>query len=253
MDPVVLVALITSCTTLVALLLTLAANVRTTRQARRTQVLDLVARDRDPLLWAAFDLRTMLYSAVELGVLHTYAQEQDERSRTQLSWSVFTVCQYLGWVEIFRRGIPFIDLGHDKHNQRLFSHIHAVTRAFSSNHLNGEELLLLRGEQRAIGEVMTLAPGSRTEPADCIAFTAFHARLASEPDFASWIKSVQDSIEKLAALESARTERVTVLQNRLSELIDFLDPEQVRFPSRLRDRLALPESSDPGLLENWEG
>lgn len=46
---------------------------RTTRQARRTQVLDLVARDRDPLLWAAFDLRTMLYSAVELGVLHKYA------------------------------------------------------------------------------------------------------------------------------------------------------------------------------------
>jgi hypothetical protein len=42
-------------------------------------------------------------------------------------------------------------------------------------------------------------------------------------------------------------------RNRLAELIDFLDPKKVGSPARLRDRLALPESSDPKLLSNWEG
>ncbi len=253
MDPTVLVALITSCTTLVALLLTLAVNLRSAHQTRRTQVLDLVAHYRDPLLWAAFDLRTMLYASVELNLLRDRYQGQDARSRIQLNWSIFTVCQYLGWVEIFRRSIQFIDLGHDKLNQRLFGHIHAVTRAFSSSHLDGEELLLVRSEQRAIGEVMTLSADTHEQTADCTTFTAFQERLASEPEFARWITPVREGIEKLAALESARTERIVVLQNRLSELIDFLDPKKVRFPSRLRDRLALPESSNPDLLRDWEG
>jgi hypothetical protein len=112
-------------------------------------VLDLVARYRDPLLWAAFDLRTMLYASVELDVLHNCSRAQDTRSQTQLSWSVFTVCQYLGWVDVFRRGIQLIDLGHDVRSQRLFGHIHAVTRAFGSGHLDGEELLVLRSGRSA--------------------------------------------------------------------------------------------------------
>jgi hypothetical protein len=253
MDPTVLVAVITSCTTLVAVLSTLTVNLRSARQARRTQVLDLVARYRDPLLWAAFDLRTMLYSWVELNTLHKFHQEPSMRAKAYLDWSVFAVCQYLGWVEIFRRGIQFIDLGHDQRNQELFSHIHAVTRAFSSSGLDGEELSLLRNEQRAIGEAMTLSTGTRDEPADCLAFTTFQLLLAYEPDFARWISPVQDGVDKLAALESARTERVVMVQNRLSELIEFLDPKRVRFPSRLRDRLALPEFSDPRLLTDWEG
>jgi hypothetical protein len=47
LDPTEVVAMITSATTLVALLATLVVNLRSTRQARRTQVLDLVARYRD--------------------------------------------------------------------------------------------------------------------------------------------------------------------------------------------------------------
>ncbi|MBD0741689.1 hypothetical protein [Streptomyces sp. CBMA152] len=100
---------------------------------------------------------------------------------------------------------------------------------------------------------MTLVPGTRDEPADCIGFTTFQHRLAADPEFAGWIRPVREGIEKLAELESARTERVVVLQNRLSELIEFLDLKQVRFPSRLRDRLVLPESSEPRLLADWEG
>ncbi|MBD0741688.1 hypothetical protein [Streptomyces sp. CBMA152] len=149
MNSTVLVALITSCTTLAVLLVALAVNLRSAREARRTRVLDLVARYRDPLLWAAFDLRTVLYASVELNVLHDCYRGEDSRSQAQLNWSMFTACQYLGWVEIFRHGIQFIDLGHDKRNQRLFSYIHAVTQAFSSGHLDGSELLVLRSGRSA--------------------------------------------------------------------------------------------------------
>jgi hypothetical protein len=135
----------------------------------------------------------------------------------------------------------------------MFGRIHAVTRAFSSSHLAGEELRVIRSEQRAIGEVMTLAPDTHDESANCLGFTAFCARLTDDPEFARWVRPVHDGINLLAALEEAGTERVVVLQNMLSELIDFLDPEQVRFPSRLRDRLPLPESSHPELLSEWIG
>ena len=73
---------------------------------------------------------------------------------------------------------------------------------------------------------------------DCMGYAAFCSHLESDEEFARWFKVLRASIEDLAARDVARTDRLVTLQNELTDLIDFLDPEAVRFPSRRRDRLS---------------
>jgi hypothetical protein len=234
----VLVAVITSGTAMVVSLAGFALNLWHAGRTRRTQTLDLMARYRDPLLWAAFDLRSRLFNIVANGFLrreHKSGGHEWEYARNN---TLFVIAEYLGWVEIVRRGIQFLDLGDDERNRRLVRLIHDITRTFARDKLDDAALRLYRGEQRAIGELMISTDRAQGGELDCMGYAAFCSRMESDEEFARWFTRLRETIEDLATREVARTDRLVALQNRLTDLIDFLDPEAVRFPSRRRDRLS---------------
>jgi len=239
-DATVLVAVIASGTALAISLVTFAMNLWAASRSRRAQVLDLVARYRDPLLWASFDLRNRLYSIVENDALRKYYRRGGQDWDYALNYTLFLVSQYLSWVEILRRGIQFLDLGEDARNRQLIELIYEITRTFATSKLDGAALRLERGEQRAIGELMSSATGTRDDPYGCIGYAAFCTRLQNDEQFTAWLQRARTGIEDLAKRETPRTHQLVILQHRLTDLIDFLDPDAVRFPSRLRDRLTLP-------------
>jgi hypothetical protein len=241
-DSTVLVAVITAGAALVVSLVSFTTNLWMAQRDRRTKVLDLVARYRDPLLWAAFELRNRLYGiAVRQGLHHSYQQGGQDWEYTR-TYTLFAVSQYLGWAEILRRGIQFLDLGEDKRNRELVELIYDITRTFNTDRLEDDALHLPHGAQRAIGELMISLPALRDDPYGCIGYATFCARLQDDERFAAWFERTRTRLEELAKRETPATERLVMLHNRLTDLIDFLDPGGVRFPSRLRERLNPPLS-----------
>ena len=237
MEPTVLVAIITSGAAFTVSIVNFATNRWTVNRSRRTQVLDQVARYRDPLLYAAFDLRSKLHS---IATRHALCDGPDFRGRDrtyQWDYTLFVICQYLGWAEVLRRGIQFIDLGKSKSNQKLAELLFSITSAFATEYINDTTLWLERGVQRAIGELMISVPATSDGPFDCIGYATFYARRQDDAKFADWLRRVEPGLEGLTSCAGHQTERLVVLHNRLTDLVEFLDKEAVRFPSKLRERL----------------
>lgn len=234
----VLVAVITSSTAMAVSLAGFALNLWAAGRTRRTQTLDLMARYRDPMLWAAFDLRSRLFNIVANSFLRREREAGGREWEYAQNNTLFVIAEYLGWVEILRRGIQFLDVGDDERNRQLVQLIHDITRVFARSNLDDAAFCMYRGEQRAIGELMISKDRVQDGEFDCMGYAAFCSRLESDEEFARWFKGLRVSIEEFAARDVARTDRLVALQNRLTDLIDFLDPEAVRFPSRRRDRLS---------------
>ncbi|HEU0020100.1 MAG TPA: hypothetical protein VFR55_00275 [Dehalococcoidia bacterium] len=67
--------------------------------------------------------------------------------------TLYVIAGYLGWVEIIRREVQFIDLGSDEVNLTLIGLTDSISEAFLSSELPGP-FRIFQGEQRAIGEIM---------------------------------------------------------------------------------------------------
>jgi len=85
----------------------------------------------------------------------------------KLHGSVYRLCAFFGWIELYRREVAFLDAGHDGKNVRLEACIHAVQGALADGQLNEHadwnqwtDRLIFREEQRAIGEAMIRGTGT---------------------------------------------------------------------------------------------
>lgn len=240
MDPTVLVAIITSSVVLAASAASVAANLWIVNHSRRTQLLDQVARYRDPLVYAAFDLRSKLYSITERHALCTGPCSKARDQAYQWEYTLFVISQYLGWAEVLRRGIQFLDLGKHKSNQKLAELLHSITSAFATETIDDTTLWLERGVQRAIGELMISAPATGDGSFNCMGYATFHVERQENAAFAAWLGRVESGLKGLTSCAGLRTERLVKLHSCLTELIVFLDKEGVRFPGGFRHRLELP-------------
>ncbi|GAA2082337.1 hypothetical protein GCM10009801_42000 [Streptomyces albiaxialis] len=206
------------------------AEARSRDEARE----DVMSRYRDPLLWAAFDLQARVFNFARgpEAFLATYYERGTPREREYaLRSTLFVFAEYLGWVEILRRRVQFLDLGDSADNRRMVELMDAISTALNNDPGN-LSFRLFRGEQRAIGETV-IAPG---EGDTCIGYAEFSRRLDEDPVFAAWYAGLTESIREFAA-RPTRPDRLIRLQHALMDLIDFLDPQVERFPSHIRDRL----------------
>jgi hypothetical protein len=73
---------------------------------------DLVRRYREPLLLAAFDLQARICNIVEGGFVarHMGSADPEEHRYAQAS-TLYRIGDYLGWIEVLRRGLQFLDPG----------------------------------------------------------------------------------------------------------------------------------------------
>jgi len=69
----------------------------------------------EPLIAAAFDLQTRLYSIVQHNFLKAAAVERGYAEPSTL----WLIAQYFAWVEILRREVQYLDVGVEKHNRTI--------------------------------------------------------------------------------------------------------------------------------------
>lgn len=143
-------------------------------------------RYRDPLLRSAFDLQSRLWNIMSQGFLDVYYLNGSKSQRTYaIENTLYVIGEFLAWVEIVRREIQFVDLGAEAKSRQLIDRIDEIRSTFSRDDLN-PVLKVFRGEQRAIGEIMStslpspqFASGPRSES---IGYATFVER-RRDPDF----------------------------------------------------------------------
>jgi hypothetical protein len=213
-------------------------------RSREAQSQALVARYRDPLLRSAFDLQSRIYNVAAKSILTLYRADPPQTQRYIVENTLYVIAEYLGWVEIMRRDVQFLDLGSVDRSRRLNALLDAITRTFFATHYP-VSFRLFRGQQRAIGELMMLPRRQEGQAAqyECMGYAAFSRRLHDDASFAEWFEGLRQDIGRLIDDRDRHVPRLIGLQHALIDLIDFLDPDQVRIPPHDRQKLPAPASA----------
>ncbi|MBB5937974.1 hypothetical protein [Streptomyces zagrosensis] len=207
---------------------------------------NFMERYRSSLALAAYDLQSRLYNVLRGHVIDqtsavghagyltlflshgTPAEAAYARRST-----VFVLAEYLGWAEILRRDIQFLNLGRSHTNRKIMRKLGQVGELVGRVSQTGNELRVFRAHQRAIGELMVhpdSVPGQRW----CLGYAEFCRRLDHDEGFVPWFAHLLDDVDRLAVDPAPAMARLQALQNALVELIDLLDPAAVQLPRNRR-------------------
>ncbi len=201
-------------------------------QSRQREAQRILTRFKDPLIHAAYELQSRIYNLLELDIISHHFINGDERAqRYVIDNTAYLIGQYFGWTEIIRQEGQFLDLGELASTQRLNEIQDAITHAWLKG-AHGTQLVIFRGNQRGIGEEMIKRSRNGKE---CVGYAAFLKLLkkANRP-FLTHLQ--EDVLQAIQNIDAAR-HRLIILQNNLIDLIDFLDPNFVRFPKHSRMKL----------------
>lgn len=188
-----------------------------------------------------FDLQSRLYGIVALDFMRRYHAEGDDASRRYaIENTLYVIAEYLAWVEVIRREIQFLDLGEEAANETWVEAINAVRDVFADHSLD-PVLHVFRGDQRAIGEVMTvpLPDAGHARRHDCVGYAAF-AGHRKDPGFSLWFAKLERDVELLAREPAAHLGRLVGLQHALVDVLNILDADCKRFAEKHRTKVALP-------------
>jgi hypothetical protein len=228
-------------------LISVAISRRAARVERLSAAEELVTRFREPLLYAIFNLETRIYNIIELDFFGRFLGENSTDSEKEYAVlnTLYVFGQFFCWVDIMRRESQFIDPINDRKNRAYLAKIEAVFEAISDSiNIREKCFRLFRGEQRALGEVM-LVPVEASKPGfpklGCMTYPSFVQSLNDEQT-ARWFRRLREDIEEIRKDVGRRDGRLRLIHHRLIDLIDILDPDAWRIPSRLRKRLAVPLS-----------
>jgi hypothetical protein len=225
------------------------------RLDRRRAVREVVDRYSRPLLAVAFDLQSRLYNIARLGFLTEAWGGDDESRRAYAEHSTLWLFgQYLGWIEILRREVQFLDLGDITQTRELRERLLAVSNHLASDHRYSDPLLqIYRSDQRAIGERMIVRRETETGEtrSDCLGYAEFTDAL-NKPSFAPWFTRLREDIRQIAT--SAPPARLIFVQRALIDLVDLLDENRSMFPDpNVRGKLPRPSGFEvPEDPRAWE-
>jgi hypothetical protein len=173
----VLAAIVTTIGNLIATVLKEVLFTRSFEKWKAGQQLHQVyLKLRDPLLLATLELtnRTAeITSQSEVNFLEKSLLQSNPPSMTKNSAddpyyqrykfvsTIFRLCSWLGWVELYRQEVAFLDSGHHRTNVEFEQHVEAIRSCLADGHLidaddweEWTDSLIFREEQRAIGESM---------------------------------------------------------------------------------------------------
>jgi hypothetical protein len=213
----------------------------TEQQEQRSQearAQELIAKYRDPLLRSAFDLQSRIYNIVEQDFLNLYHSNNPGTKRYCCDNTLYVIAEYLGWVEILRREVQFLDLGDVGQSRRLNEMLYEIKQVFYTDYYPFV-FRLFNGQQRAIGELM-MTPRKQDEliaTYECIGYATFSQRLYEDEHFASWFSDPKYDFECLVKERERYYDRLIILQNKLIDLLDFLDPDKVRISTDERQKI----------------
>jgi hypothetical protein len=207
-------------------------------QSKAEQAAQLLSRYREPLLLAANSLQSRIFNVIRDDYLPLYLHCGDrEQELYARRFTVYTLAEYLCWVEIIRRELRFLDLGAEEENREFTRRMLAVTNTISNKDRDETHFRLFRGQQRALGELMMVrTPGSNEH--DCLTYPEFNRRLDEEPAFLGWFERLLNDVDVISDASIDRNERLVRTQWALIDLIDFLDPAKIRLGADHREKYA---------------
>lgn len=217
-----------------------------TAEQRRFEREQTVAKFREPLTQAAYDLQSRLYNILEKRVIEAYVVGGDDRTRSYVvDNTTFLIAQYFAWTEIIRSEIQFLDLGKDEETAKLAALRDEIDSIWATDSKKfSPALRIFAGEQRAIGESL-IVEGPRGP--ECIGYGKFLRGLKVKKN--PLVEAARQDVAKLRDdLEGARP-RLIALQNAVINLLEFLDPRYVRFPAHSRQKVPPARESGAGKLD----
>ena len=204
---------------------------RDTRLAR-AEAEKALARFRDPLMHAAYDLQSRIYNILRKDFLDRYYNNgTPAEKKYAVDNTVFLVAQFLGWTELLRQDVQFLDLGSDEHTRKLRRLQDRIYSQLQTDAIP-DGFRLFAGEQRAIGELMIDRAGTTPR---CLGFAAFSR--SRPPGLDYWLQPLRDDIPRMAANPATFEQRLIPIQRSLIRMLKFFDPTFVRFPRASRRKL----------------
>jgi hypothetical protein len=155
--------------------------------------------------------------------------------------------QYLGWVEILRRGAQFLDFGTRKRNRALQQALGKIAGELATD-VRGRRFAVFRTVQRGIGELMIAEVDEKdaSKRSSTLGYAEFVQRL-HEADFARWFARLQKELETIKTERDYQ--RLIRVQRALVDLIDELDPDRVLYPVLdMRGKLPLPPQASASVV-----
>ena len=232
-------AAVTTYTTVRSIRLQHTLTLQRARLDRQEASEDLVRRYREPLLLAAFDLQARIHNIVESGFVarHMGSADLEEHHYARTS-TLYRIGDYFGWIEVLRSGMQFLDLGEEGRTHELVERLDLVSHTFSNTQWFPSSVFrLFRDEQRALGEVMLEPIEGELRRYQCIGYATFVERLEENSGFARWFERLSTEIDRLVDPAPGQLDRMIELQHALVNVINFLDPEGLRFPKAHIKRL----------------
>ena len=205
-------------------------------EMREIELQRLMDKYRQPFARSAYELQCRLYNILNNNFL-TYAmtKDNDQLKQYALTSTTYLIGQYFAWREVIRREVQFLDSGSaadTRHMSELDEQISTCFAKFSY----GPTCRIFRGFQRAMGEKLITTVNGNCMP---ICYAQFVEQ--NDPIFRQWFDPI---IEGLAAAGHDRKlieQRFLSLQHALNDLLDFLDPDCIRFPKQYRTKVSLTE------------
>ncbi|MGH3778269.1 MAG: hypothetical protein ACRDRR_21440 [Pseudonocardiaceae bacterium] len=216
---------------------------RVARVERMNAAEELATLFREPLLQAAFNLQSRIYNIIEQGFFERFLgnnNTKEDREYAELN-TMFLFAQYFCWLKILRRHARFIDPRNDQTNRAIAVMFELVRDTFADSiNIDEPTFRLFRGEQRALGEVMLVRAADPQPGAprwECMGYPDFVEALERE-QVARWFRRLEEDIAVTARDRQGHDTRLRLIQRRLMDAVDVLDPDSHRVPSHLRQRVA---------------
>jgi hypothetical protein len=216
-----------------------AANARAIEQLKidNERLKDAAQRQREissfsePLARSAYDLQSRLYNILRQSLVNIYLVRGNDRERSYvINNTVFLIGQYLCWTELVRREIQFIDLGESSRTRELLRLQDSIYAQWGTDR-QPPLLRIFAGEQRAIGEALIQAGAHGRE---CMGYGEFLK--AFDTGVNPLIDALRADVMSLDSGLPQATERLTILQHALIDLLEMLDPAYLRFPGDRRSK-----------------
>jgi hypothetical protein len=225
------------------------------RQKERRELMSVYRTYRDPIVLAAKDLKRRLTQicdrdksyppdnfrpeALNLGLGDLEINSFTDPHFTRYRWlsTVYRLCAFFGWLELYRQDVTFLDTGQERQNHPLEGALKLLKGdegpltllkgALADGDLNKEDdswrdRLIFREEQRAIGEAM-IASGPK--PRVVIGYGTFcNLFIRSLDDENLWpLRVARNFFVNLEEAKDFRQKRLKRMVQHLTEVIDTLE------------------------------
>jgi hypothetical protein len=217
------------------------------RHDRRRDAAEVVARYSRPLMQAAYELQSRIYNIDRLRFFTPNSLSDAYRRSYAETSTLWLISQYLGWVEILRREVQFLDLGDIRKTRLLRDRLLEVADSLATDRFSDPRFQIFRSDQRAIGEqTIVRRRGDGGARSDCLGYAEF-VEARRDPAFDAWFKNVRQSIVDTIGGDGRLPARMVFAQRSLIDLIDVLNPNRSVFPNTdERGKLPLPSGfSEP--------